>query len=1020
MSDTGKKYISLHEATKHCGYAQEYLSLRARQGKLKAVKIGRNWVTTKEWVEAYKIQVEEYNHAQQSVIPDASPEPGFSVSLPKLQLPKLPKLELSKIQFPKLPKLQFLKLQIPKLPKIDFVKLLPKLELPKLQFPVLPQFNFAVAKQFLAPVLISVLLISSVVIGSFFVRKSILPQLQEMVANVNDAAVNAVNLVDNSQVKEGVVQTGEDFGEYSQWLGKGFLNMGRKIVFSYSLANDFVEGKILSAGQKLVSLPKAFVSVFKSKPLPLAFEWKWPSFSWPKIQIPEVKVPELPKIKIHIPQIPKPVFVLPKIEIPKFSLSLPKIQIPKFSLPKIEMPKLSLPSIELPKFSLSAPKIELPKLSLPKVEIPKFSLPKINISGISFDYDKTNRLLEKALEEKLVNGLEKTISGYFRTNDLIEEKIVELVFNFADFSWQPIRIAFKNFSNSVLNQVAFFQGEIQRIANGLQTGVVSFRDRISGGFAKLLAPWQIALTPGVKVTPTPGVGSEEIADIKKEVEDLKRNGLIAKERTIEVSRVTQIQPVKEITREIKSIDDAELAFLKSQIDYLQTEMTKRLYAPGGVISQTIYTTQPIASPKIYQQDADIVLQALGTGNVILTAGTGIQISGQQIVLNSTSVSNPLIYLADSTLIQGVVTSQQAVINSPASFVGKVFDVQVAGNSVFYIDETGKLTMIGGSGLALDVTGAVSFSEAGLSLASKIVDDLTFATYFNQGSLKGSRGQLANYVDTDNLPSFELVSDSLAPGGRALRFTDNEVLVYAAANNISSATGTISLWYSPAFASSETGTKSLFETADHLKVFYYNDGAGNKGFYCQAYNGVDWTTVSVVSSVAFSASDWIHIACAYNSSGATNLYINKTKTSSTVTWTTQALPSSMFIGSDSSSTNQAKGLISDFVIFSRALTEREITQLYHLKKPVEDFAAIASSHARTVTVAKWGGDFQTIQSAINAITDSSASNRYLIKVMPGVYSEALTLNNKSYIDIIGSGGPEVTKIVQADATVLTIS
>ncbi|MCD6550230.1 helix-turn-helix domain-containing protein [bacterium] len=46
-------YISLREAAKYCPYSQEYLSLRARQGKLKAVKIGRNWVTTKEWVEDY-------------------------------------------------------------------------------------------------------------------------------------------------------------------------------------------------------------------------------------------------------------------------------------------------------------------------------------------------------------------------------------------------------------------------------------------------------------------------------------------------------------------------------------------------------------------------------------------------------------------------------------------------------------------------------------------------------------------------------------------------------------------------------------------------------------------------------------------------------------------------------------------------------------------------------------------------------------------------------------------------------
>jgi len=55
-------YISLQEATQHCGYSQEYLSLRARQGKLKAIKFGRNWVTKKEWLEEYLGQTEEYKN----------------------------------------------------------------------------------------------------------------------------------------------------------------------------------------------------------------------------------------------------------------------------------------------------------------------------------------------------------------------------------------------------------------------------------------------------------------------------------------------------------------------------------------------------------------------------------------------------------------------------------------------------------------------------------------------------------------------------------------------------------------------------------------------------------------------------------------------------------------------------------------------------------------------------------------------------------------------------------------------
>ncbi|MBU2635358.1 hypothetical protein KJ841_02810, partial [Patescibacteria group bacterium] len=57
-----ENYISLKEATKFCDHSQEYLSLRARQGKLKSVKIGRNWVIRKIWLEEYLSGVEDYNN----------------------------------------------------------------------------------------------------------------------------------------------------------------------------------------------------------------------------------------------------------------------------------------------------------------------------------------------------------------------------------------------------------------------------------------------------------------------------------------------------------------------------------------------------------------------------------------------------------------------------------------------------------------------------------------------------------------------------------------------------------------------------------------------------------------------------------------------------------------------------------------------------------------------------------------------------------------------------------------------
>src|SRR3989338_11523354 len=58
--DNKSDFISLQEASQYCGYSQEYLSLRARQKKLKATKRGRNWATTREWLEEYVQQSESY------------------------------------------------------------------------------------------------------------------------------------------------------------------------------------------------------------------------------------------------------------------------------------------------------------------------------------------------------------------------------------------------------------------------------------------------------------------------------------------------------------------------------------------------------------------------------------------------------------------------------------------------------------------------------------------------------------------------------------------------------------------------------------------------------------------------------------------------------------------------------------------------------------------------------------------------------------------------------------------------
>lgn len=46
-------FISLAEATKYCSYSQAYLGKLAKEGKLEAIKIKRDWMTTKGAVERY-------------------------------------------------------------------------------------------------------------------------------------------------------------------------------------------------------------------------------------------------------------------------------------------------------------------------------------------------------------------------------------------------------------------------------------------------------------------------------------------------------------------------------------------------------------------------------------------------------------------------------------------------------------------------------------------------------------------------------------------------------------------------------------------------------------------------------------------------------------------------------------------------------------------------------------------------------------------------------------------------------
>lgn len=68
----------------------------------------------------------------------------------------------------------------------------------------------------------------------------------------------------------------------------------------------------------------------------------------------------------------------------------------------------------------------------------------------------------------------------------------------------------------------------------------------------------------------------------------------------------------------------------------------------------------------------------------------------------------------------------------------------------------------------------------------------------------------------------------------------------------------------------------------------------------------------------------------------------------------------------------------------------------------------------ITVAKTGGDFTTIKAALDSITDNSSTNRYVIRISPGIYTENNPIQGKDYVSIISEGENNTVRIIADNA------
>ncbi|MFH1180978.1 MAG: hypothetical protein V1705_01045, partial [bacterium] len=292
-------------------------------------------------------------------------------------------------------------------------------------------------------------------------------------------------------------------------------------------------------------------------------------------------------------------------------------------------------------------------------------------------------------------------------------------------------------------------------------------------------------------------------------------------REVEVSKITKIEPIKQIetVKEIIKIDDAAIAKVRADIIDLQSEVAKRLYAPGGVITQQIYVKEPVSSPKIYQENGDIVLQTVGSGNVILSAATGMQIAGSQVVIDSLSTTNPMIYINDKLRvngpgeIMGPLTAQKITLNNTIGS-GIPLDVQINGESKFSVDNSGNTTLTGNFTLTGDMVVTGNKTLSGLVSIATSSASSTLTVTQNGG------GHIVDFYDGSNMV-FSLVDGGYATLAVAASTTP-AFLIRAPDTSLTFATST---YFGIAATSTFVGRFADFAKSGSESLFYV-DSSGN--------------------------------------------------------------------------------------------------------------------------------------------------------------------------------------------------
>jgi len=276
-------YISLQEAAKYCRYSQEYLSLRARQGKLRAVKLGRNWVTKKEWLEEYITQIEEYNKDSYYIsLQEASKYYAYSQEYLSLRA-RQGKLRAVKLGRNWVTKKEWLEeylaeveeykesLKVKEVREVKEVKKVERKVLPPENLPVgkLDEREFAKIRPLPLPVfrfgfafgLVLVLLVTGVIFGRTFLENVFediyaLGKAGDVIEGTSESVKSLVVAIGKGGASISTDPLGT-FKKYGQWVGDQVFTLGKGLK---RIPEKFVQGfkliaKLWQKPEKIVEEP---------------------------------------------------------------------------------------------------------------------------------------------------------------------------------------------------------------------------------------------------------------------------------------------------------------------------------------------------------------------------------------------------------------------------------------------------------------------------------------------------------------------------------------------------------------------------------------------------------------------------------------------------------------------------------------------------------------------------------------------------------------------------------------------